>query len=104
MFRRESNVGFYERDNYMETDYDYPKNSLIFNITKYNQEDRKDDVVRQTISFNFLKDYTLDPLFMQANGEPDVFKIFFKTCQDCYLHSDYVQFLKKKELEQFEAE
>jgi hypothetical protein len=41
---------------------------------------------------------------MQPNGDSEVFKIFFKTHQDCKIHDDYIKFLQKKEKENQEIE
>ncbi len=41
---------------------------------------------------------------MQPNGDTDVFRIYFKTHQDCKIHNDYIKFLQKKEQENHEFE
>jgi len=88
----------------MDYDYAYPKNpgGLIFNVTYATL--RPEQIVRNTITSNFLKEQIEDPLFIQAYRPQEVFKISFKKRDDCNLHAEYIKFLKRKEAERHEAQ
>ena len=64
----------------------------------------EDAIIRQTITFNFLKELISDPLLESARDMASVFTISFDKDKNCPIHREYVKFLAIKEEERRKIE